>query len=111
LIGVGVRTPASATATRHEVVCFLPRAGTERAVLGVVRKSVAPDANDLVTNQPMSNYIAHASVTSTGPLVRADLTMTSHTAPGYVVQLLFTRTVQFWDGSCTTQQFSQMHTC
>lgn len=101
LIGVGVRTPASATATRHEVVCFQPRPGAATTVLGAVRHNVAPHTVDPTSNEPMSHFVTHAAVTSKGPFVQADLTMKSKTPSGFVVQLLFNRTLSLWDGSCT----------
>lgn len=109
LFGVGVRTPASATATRHEVVCFLPHNGARSTVLAAVRHYVAPHAVDPVSDEPMSKLIAHAAVTTNGSLVRADLTMRSQTPPGFVVPLLYNRVLPYWDGSCTTRQLATRH--
>jgi hypothetical protein len=111
MIGVGVRTPASATATRHEIVCVQPRAGATSAVLSAIRKNAAPDATDPTTNAPMSTYVVHTAVTSDAPFVQADLTMKPATPPGFVIQLLYKRAVQFWDRTCTPRQPALAHTC
>lgn len=111
MTGIGVRTPASASATRHEVVCLQPRAGATGTVLSAVRKRVAPDAADPTTKEPMSTYAAHTSVTSSGPFVAVDLTMKADRPPGFVIQLLQNRTLRFWDGSCTPRQLATARTC
>lgn len=109
LYGVGVRTPASATATRHEVVCFQARPGATSTVLAAVRHNVASDAVDPVSDQRMSYLVTHAAVTTEGSFVQADLTMSRHTRPGFVIQLLYNRVLPYWDGSCTARQLADRH--
>ena len=101
MIGIGVRTPASATATRHEIVCLLPRPGAAAAVMSSARNKVVPDDLDHKTDNRSSAYLAHAGVNARRKFVQIDLTMKPGGLPGLVINLLFDRTIQYWDGSCS----------
>jgi hypothetical protein len=101
MIGIGVRTPASATATRHEIVCLLPRPGAAGAVMSSARNKAVPDDLGNNANSRLSAYLAHAGVATKGKFVQIDLTMKPGGLPGLVINLLFDRTIQYWDGSCS----------
>jgi hypothetical protein len=100
LIGVGIRTPASATATRHEIVCFRPRPGAVSSVVSSARTNAIPDDIASHPDARRSGYLAHAAVTATGEFVRIDLTMRPNGVPGLVLELLDHGTVHHWDGAC-----------
>jgi hypothetical protein len=99
MIGIGVRTPASTTATRHEVVCLVPRPGA--AVMSSARNKVIPDDLGHKADSRLSADLAHAGVNAEGKFVQIDLTMKPGGLPGLVINLLFDRTIQYWDGSCS----------
>jgi hypothetical protein len=99
--GVGTRTPASATSTRHEIVCLPPKAGAGKAVLSWAGTNALPDDTGSGTHASLSEYLSHTGVTAVGKFVRIDLAMKPDGPPGLVFTLLYSGTVQYRDGACT----------
>jgi hypothetical protein len=102
LIGVGVRTPASADAAADEVLCILPSSGNQDSVHTSLEQRLAPTATDPIAHSPVSQYVAKTAVDDTGDLVRAVLSDAAKTTPGYLIVGLSQNLAAYWDGSCTS---------
>jgi hypothetical protein len=100
LVGVGVRDPASAAATQHEVLCIQPASGRQSSVHRAVQRSLAPAATDPTTRAPVSTHVAATQVHDASGLVQAVLTMQPDTQLGYLIDGLQRGSSRYWDGSC-----------
>ena len=107
LIGVGIRTPASAHAAADEVLCVLPSSGHQGAVHKSLQQRLAPTATDPIAHSPVSQYVAKTAVDDTGDLVRAVLTDAAKSPPGYLIVGLSQNLAAYWDGSCSGEALSR----
>lgn len=98
VVGVGIRTPKDLDDVGSEVLCAVPADGKQSAVEDALRERLSPEATDLVTNAPMSEYLSGTVVTTSHDCVQATVTLNDGDPVGVLLRGLQVRSLDYWLG-------------